>query len=259
MTSSPPTSHRDLPVFKAFTHILSGVSAHWRRALKPALPWLVMIALLNAFVLKSQISSSSSQEQLNFNWLDLVGAAVGLIAGSSIAVTWHQFILRDVPMETVQIFRLDRTVWRYLGRIMAIIAICFVPLLALVTAVEFAPLLLMPIILALFIQLAIFGYRMSLTLPATAVNNTTFGMREALEVTRGNNLKILALLAIIIVTILAGFMALLTIVGIVKIIHPMAAELVVFILGIPILFFNTLLTSNLLTSLYGFFVERRDF
>lgn len=255
----PPTSHRELPVLRAYKHILSGVTSHWRAALKPALPWLVMVAVLNAWGLKSQISSSSPQSELNVSWIDLVTAVVGLIAGSSIAVTWHQFILSDVPMASVQIFRLDRTVWRYLGRIIAIIAICFIPLLALVMAVDFAPLLLMPLILALFIQLAIFGYRMSLTLPAAAINNTTFGLRDALEVTRGNNLKILALIAIMIVTILVGFMALLTIVGILKIIHPVAAELVVFILGIPILFFNTLLTSNLLTSLYGFFVERRDF
>ena len=259
MTSSQPTSNRELPVFKAFAHILSGVSAHWRGALKPALPWLVMVALLNAWVLNAQLPSSTPQSGQNANWIDLVVALLGLIAGSSIAVSWHQFILRDVPLASVQMFRLDRTVWRYLGRIFLIIAICFIPLLALVIAVDFAPPLLMPIILALFIQLAVFGYRMSLTLPATAVNNTTFGMREALEVTRGNNFRILALLVVTILMILAGLMSLLTIVGVLKIILPVAAQLAVFILGIPVVFLNTLVTSNLLTSLYGFFVERRDF
>ena len=259
MMSSPPASHRELPVFKAFAHILSGVSAHWRSALKPALPWLVMVALLNAWVLKSQLSSSTPQPEQNANWIDLVVAVVGLTAGSSIAVSWHQFILRDVPLASVQMFRLDRTVWRYLGRIFTIIAICFIPLLALVLAVDFAPPLLMPIILGLFVQLAVFGYRMSLTLPAAAVNNPTFGMREALEVTRGNNLRILALLVITILMILAGLMALLTIVGVLKIINPVSAQLAVFVLGIPVVFFNTLVTTNLLTSLYGFFVEKRDF
>jgi hypothetical protein len=259
MMPSAPASHRELPVFKAFSHILSGVSAHWRGALKPALPWLVMVALLNAWVLKSQLSSPTPQPEQNANWLDLVAAVIGLTAGSSIAVSWHQFILRDVPLASVQLFRLDRTVWRYLGRIITIIAICFIPLLALVMAIDFAPPLLMPIILGLFIQLAVFGYRMSLTLPATAVNNTTFGMREALEATRGNNLRILALIVIMILMILAGFMAFLIIVGALKTINPVAAQLAVFVLGIPVLFFNTLVTSNLLTSLYGFFVERRDF
>ncbi len=256
MTFSPPAEHRDLPVFKAFSHILSGVSAHWREALKPALPWLVIVALLNAWVLKSEVSSPSPQTELAVNWIDLVSA---VIAGSSIAVTWNQFILRDVPLTSVQIFRLDRAVWRYLGRILAIISICFIPLLALVLAVDFAPPLLLPIIVALFVQLAVFGYRMSLTLPAAAVNNSDFGMREALEVTRGNNFKILALLILMVLVILGVLMAFITIVGILKIINPVAAQIGGFVLIMPIVFFNTLVTSNLLTSLYGFFVERRNF
>jgi hypothetical protein len=259
MMSSPPTSHRELPVLKAFAHILSGVSAHWRSALKPALPWLATVALLNAFALKSQLLPSPPQTDLNLSWIDLVSAVIGLIAGSSIAVSWHQFILRDVPLVSVQIFRLDRTVWRYLGRIITIIAICFIPLLALMLAVDFAPLLLMPIIFGLFIQLAVFGYRMALTLPATAVDNTTFGIREALEVTRGNNLRILALIAITILMILGVLLAFLVVVGILRAVNPISAQLVVFVLGIPVLFFNTLVTTNMLTSLYGFFVERRDF
>lgn len=259
MTSSPTAEHRDLPVLKAFAHILSGVSAHWRQALKPALPWLVLVALLNAWVLKSEISSPSPQTELAVNWIDLVSAVIGLIAGSSIAVTWNQFILRDMPLTSVQIFRLDRAVWRYLGRILAIIAVCFIPLLALVLAVDFAPPLLLPVIVALFVQLAVFGYRMSLTLPAAAVNNSDFGMREALDVTRGNNFKILALLILMVLVILGVLMAFITIVGIFKIINPVAAEIGGFVLIMPIVFFNTLVTSNLLTSLYGFFVERRDF
>jgi hypothetical protein len=259
MTFSSPNSQRDLPVFKAFAHIISGVTAHWRSALKPALPWLVIIALLDAWTLRSQLSASPPQADLSLNLINLVTAAISLIAGSSIAVSWHQFILRDVPLASVQMFRLDQAVWRYLGRIFIIIAICFIPLLALMIAIEFTPLLLLPVLLALLIQLAVFGYRMSLTLPASAVGNTPFGLRESLELTRGNNLRILALLAILIATILAGFMAVLTIVGVLRIIHPVAAQLSVFVLLIPITFFNTLLTSNLLTSLYGFFVERRDF
>lgn len=254
-----PTSQRELPVLAAFTHILSGVSTHWRSALKPALPWLVIVALLDAWDLKSQFSTSSQQPDQTLNWMELVAVVIGLIAGSSIAVSWNQFILRDVPLASVQIFRLDRAVWRYLGRIIVIIAVCFIPLLALVTAVDFAPPLLMPIVVALFIQLGVFGYRMSLTLPAAAVNNTTFGLREALEVTRGNNIRILALMAITILMILAVFLGFIIIVGILKSINPNAAQFAVFVLIMPIVFFNTLVTSNLLTSLYGFFVERRDF
>ena len=239
--------------------MLNGISSHWRSALKPALPWLTLVTLLNAWALRSQLVSASTPPELTLNWIDLAAAAVGLIAGSSIAVTWHQFILRDVPLASVPVFRLDGTVWRYLGRIISIVAICFLPLLALMVALEFAPLLLMPLILALLIQLAVFGYRMSLTLPAVALGDKTLSIKQALEITRGNNLRILALICLTVLLLMVGLILFVSLVGVLKTAAPVAAQIVVIILGIPVLFFNTLLTSNLLTSLYGFFVERRDF
>ncbi len=256
--SSPASPPRALPIIKAFSHIMSGVASHWRVALRPALPWLVLVALLNAWILKSQLSSSPQPDQAP-NWIDLVALAIGLIAGSSIAVSWNQFILRDVPLASVQMFRLDQTVWRYLMRILMIFGICFIPLLALVIAIDFAPPLLMPVVVGLFIQLMVFGYRMSLTLPASAINNTAFGIKEALEITHGNNMRIFALLVFVLLALLGVLLAFVTILTILKTVQPVVAQLAVFVLGIPVVYFNTLVSTNFLTSLYGFFVERRDF
>ena len=254
--SLPIAPTRTLPILKAFVHIFSGMSAHWREALKIALPWLMLTTVLNIWSFKTHPPSTNTLADFNLNWTDWVIVALSLVASSSVAVSWHRFILIDAPLKDVSIFRADRLVWLYLVRTLAIFLLCLVPLVALLVIGNFVPPILQPLIFALFLQLMVFGYRMSISLPAQAIGETKIGIKEALELTRHNNLRIFGLIALTYLALILVFLAFVIMIGALP---ANIALLGSFILGLPVLFFHLLLTTNLLTSLYGFFVQKRDF
>lgn len=257
--SQPLAPFRQLPILKAFGHMFSGIAAHWRPALKLALPWMLLTTVLNIWSFKTHPPSTNPLADFNLNWTDWLIVAASLIASSSLAVSWHRFILIDAPLRDVPVFRMDRLVWLYLGRILAIFLLCMVPLVALLVVGNMVARLLEPVIFALFLQLTIFGYRMSISLPALAIGETKIGIREALELTRRNNLRIFGLIALTYLVLIIVFLGFVVVIGTLQSMQPNIALLGSFLLGIPVLFFHMLLTTNLLTSLYGFFVQKRDF
>ena len=257
--SQPAAPIRSLPILKAFAHMFSGMTAHWQPALKLALPWLLLTTVLNIWSFKTHPPSASSLADFNLNWTDWVIVALSLIASSSLAVSWHRFILIDAPLKDVPVFRVDRLVWLYLGRILTILLLCIVPLVALLVIANFIPPIVQPLIFALFLQLTVFGYRMSVSLPALAIGESKIGIRNALEFTRHNNLRIFGLIALTYLVLIIVFLGFVMIIAALQTMQPNLALLGSFLLGIPVLFFNMLLTTNLLTSLYGFFIQKRDF
>jgi hypothetical protein len=257
---SPPTlPQRELPVVKATSHILNGVVAHWRPMLRLAMPWLGLVTLLDIVALQIYPPQKTVAPQFNINWIDVVIFFLNLLATSSVAVSWHQFILRDAPLDAIKPFRLDSNVRLYFTRILLIDGICFIPVLALAVALGVTPPVVWPIIIALLIQLAVFAYRISLSLPAIAIGNAAIGLKESFAITRGNNLRILGLLALVHLILIIALLAFAVAVNILQIINPTLGLIGVFLLGIPVVFFHMVLAASLLTSLYGFFVEQRDF
>lgn len=250
---------RELPVLKATFHILSGVSAHWRPMLNLAMPWLALITLLDIIALQIYPPPQTTAPQFNLNWIDVVILFLNLLATASVAVSWHQFILRDAPLNAIKPFRFDKNVRLYYTRIILIDGICFIPFVALAVALGITPPAIWPIIFALLIQLAVFAYRISLSLPAIAIGNAAISLKESFEITRGNNLRILGLLALVHLILVIVLLAFIVVVNMLKLINPSLGLISVFILGIPVVFFHMLLAASLLTSLYGFFVEKRDF
>jgi hypothetical protein len=257
--SPPITPFRTMPVSKAMSHIMSGIHAHWRPMLHLAFPWLALIALINIVGLQLFPHPKSSPLQIDLRWIDVVILTLNLIATASVAVSWHQFILRDVPLNTVRPFRVDRTVQLYFARVVLIDVACFVPLLVLVGMAEFLPAAFSPLILALVIQLGVVAYRISLGLPAGAINSAPISMKQSFEKTTGNNLRILGLLVMVHLVLAAVLLGYIFAVNFFQLLNPVVGLISVFILGIPATFFNMLLLVSLLTSLYGFFVEQRDF
>jgi hypothetical protein len=257
---SPPTSPlRDLPVLKAMAHILSNISAHWKPMLRLALPWLLVITLLDIIALQLYPPPASATPELSFNWINVVIFLLNLLATASVSVSWHQFILHDAPLSAVQQFRLDKPVRGYFTRIILIDGICFVMLVALAVALNLTPPVVWPIIVGLLIQLGVFAYRISLSLPAIAIGNAGVGLKESFEITRGNNLRILGLLALVHLVLVAALLAFIIAANVFRLVNPSLGLLSIIILGIPLVFFHMLLAASLLTSLYGFFIEKRDF
>lgn len=244
---------------KAFAHMFSGMRAHWRPALKLALPWLLLTTVLNIWSFKTHPPSANPLVDFSLNWTDWVIVALSLVASASVAVSWHRFILIDAPLKDAAVFRMDRLVWLYFLRTLSIFALCLVPLVALLVIANFIPPILQPLVFALFLQLLVFGYRMSISLPALAIGELKVGIQNALEFTRHNNLRILGLIVLTYLALVIVFLGFIVVVSVLQSIQPNAALLGSFLLGIPVLFFHMLLTTNLLTSLYGFFVQKRDF
>jgi hypothetical protein len=257
--TTPPLPQRDLPISKAMSHIIGGIKAHWRPMLNLAVPWLALVALINIIGLQIFPQPKSSPLQLDLRWIDVVIIILNLIATASVAVSWHQFILRDAPLNNVKPFRVDKTVQLYFARVVLIDIVCFVPLLILVAIAEFLPVVVSPLILALVIQLGVVAYRISLGLPAIAINSAPISMKQSFEKTAGNNLRILGLLVIVHLILAAVLLGYIFAVNFFQLLNPVMGLISVFILGIPATFFNMLLLVSLLTSLYGFFIEQRDF
>ena len=191
--------------------------------------------------------------------MELVIAALSLVIFSSIAVNWHRYILLDEITASEKIFRLDRPVWNYVGRTLLIMLATLMPVLVLsfafVTALPNLGLLLaVPFFVA-----GIYIMRMSVALPAIALDRKDFGISAALQVTQGNNLQFAALLALNGLILFATFLALGIVLSVVGSVNLTAAKVLALVLSVPVNLFLSLFSVSLLSSLYGFFVEKRKF
>lgn len=249
---------RQLPVIAAFLHMINSIRHNWQVAVRHGLPWIALLTLFKAWSLWSPQPTAEGLEP-QMNWADFLALGVGIIATSSIALSWHRYILLDEPPASVPPFRMDGLVWRYLGRIFFIGAVSIAPILALGLLSEATPVTLLPIWLALGLAFVVIVVRLSTSLVATAVGKNNFGLKSALIATRGNMVRILALIALtgLVEIILLLIVAL-----------PMAAAQpsppawllpATLLASIPIQLIAVLFNITLLTTLYGFFVERRDF
>ena len=117
---------------------------------------------------------------------DLILAALSIIAASSIAVNWHRYILRDeTPKTLAQAMRLDAPVWRYAGYTVFALFIVLFPVIVLLN-ISLQITILLPLVLLASFFGGIMFMRLSVALPAKALEQPGFGLRQALEATRGN-------------------------------------------------------------------------
>ena len=191
--------------------------------------------------------------------MDLVIAAISLVIFSSIAVNWHRYILLDEITAAEKIFRLDRPVWSYAVRTLTIMLITLVPL-GIFSTVFLAAVPSLSLLLAVpFFAAGIVIMRMSVALPALALERKDFGIGAALQLTRGNNLQFAALLALNTLVLLATFLVIGVVLSIVGAVSLTAAKVLALLLSVPVNLFLSLFSVSLLSSLYGFFVEKRKF
>jgi hypothetical protein len=250
-----------LAPFATIKHALSAVIQFRNAGIRIGLPWSLVLALISFLdhIFFTVPETAGNTNLMVFRPTDFAIAGLSLVIFSSIAVNWHRYILLDEITAPEKIFRLDRPVWNYALRTLLIMIIALVPVLGLSlifisTLPQFAVLLTIPFFLA-----GIYVMRMSVALPAMALERGDFGIRDALRITQGNNLQFAGLLALNSLILLATFFVLgilLTIVGSVSL--P-AAKSLAFVLSVPVNLFLSLFSVSLLSSLYGFFVEQRKF
>lgn len=269
---------RKLPVGPAISHMVSSTFNHLGFALRAQWPWMVIVAgifLVLATTTNIPMSATPEENEAYFRahpgelgwfvFLVLVGVLVAMLAFSSIAVAWHRYVLLDEVPKGLARLRVDATVWRYFGNIFLIgllLVVAMLPLsllvmtlfglhpaLGVIGALAYVVFLVMPII-----------YRLSIKLPAIALERRDFRLGDAWIVSQANWWQIagvgvsVTLLSWIVGLIMALVSKLLTMVlgesvgGWIDILLQTGVNWVLTIMGI-----------TLLTTLYGFFVEKREF
>lgn len=263
MISTPPAPNalpapRLLPVWAAYSHMLSSITHNWRVALRHGLPWMALLTLFKVWGLWTP-QSPDPQDAFSLSWPDILALAVGVVATSSIAVSWHRYILQDESPASVPAFRMDKIVWQYVGRSLFIYVVCLLPILAIAVLSDLTPLALIPIWLALGFAAIVLLIRLSLSLVATAVDARNFGLKSALMATRGNMWRFLLL---ILLTALSEFLLLVAWALPLAAAQPAPPPWVIgvsLVLSIPIQLLAVMLNVTMLTTLYGYFVEHRKF
>jgi hypothetical protein len=197
--------------------------------------------------------------------INLVITLITLLAFAAIAVNWHRYILLDEVPRGREIFRLDDKTWRYFGNLLLITlavtvagAVIGLPLtivggmLGAIQALVILIIVVVPIV-------GVLAMRMGVKLPAVALGRSDFLMRDAWSVTKGNNLAILLIFLFELMVALGAGLALGALALAANAVHGMLGIAVGFALQLVVNWVFTIFSITVLTSLYGFFVENRDF
>ena len=205
---------RAIPVFSLVVGTLVG---DFGKAVAICWPWLaiVMATIGTILVMQPELApvftraGAADAQMSSTAWLALgVNYALWFVAGSSMAVNWHRFLLRNDSPDGWEHLRLDGKVWRYAG---STLLISFIAVLVLVVffiviisvailmrggqsvvpnnplALGLAFLLLIPVSLAVGPLLIIVMLRLSIKLPAIAVGDD-YGLVDAWRDSRGYNI-----------------------------------------------------------------------
>ncbi|MEQ1521700.1 MAG: hypothetical protein ABL936_10580 [Aestuariivirga sp.] len=252
-----------LPAFQTITHALKAVIQFRSVGARIGLPWILVLTVINFLAHSFSAAPAPADGGMAMmipGPMDFVVVALSLVIFSSIAVNWHRYILLDEITESEKLFRLDRPVWNYALRTLLIMLFAFAPILVLLKIFGAGvPGLGLFLVVAALLVAAIYIMRMSVALPAIALDRPDFGIPAALQVTKGNNLQFAALLALNSLILLATFLAIGIVLSIVGSVNLAVAKVVAVLLSVPVNLFLSLFSVSLLSSLYGFFVEQRKF
>ena len=196
-------SFRAVPVF---FEILLGTVTHLGAAIRMAWPWLLLLVPLQIAVSLYQVGKTgSAPEDLALGNLivSLAHLLIASIAGASVGVNWHRYLLLDE--EAAVRLRLDGPVWRYVGNCLLlmlpllILLLVFVTPLTLVLGVAFlggeestaaSVSLTLVMLLGTVVPIAVLQ-RLSLKFPAIALGRDDYGFRDSWHDTRGYFLPII--------------------------------------------------------------------
>lgn len=252
------TQDRVLPPLKAFRHALRSVRDFAGLGIRISLLWT---ALLLALALIERTVEPPDPQALpeDMSVLQLLSAAIGLVAFSSIAVNWHRFVLRDEMPSPRNGLRLDRAVWRYTGNSLVIVAAMVLPSLLVILAAVFLPPAASILALPTAIVAGTFALSLSLKLPAVALGRTDFSFGHALSAANGQFWPLLAVFVMNILVAFAGIFVMIAATSITASVGPAVSTVVEFGLAAVFNIFFTLFSISLATSIYGYLVEKRDF
>ena len=135
---------RNLQFAVAFRHAVSSIANNIEPAIRICWPWYAIVIplslLIYALLASATGGNPDSQPLLSF-FATLLVAAIALLSASSIAVNWHNYILRDELPRGSKVLRLDDRVWRYFGNMLMIMLSVLAVLLIFAIPLSFIALL----------------------------------------------------------------------------------------------------------------------
>lgn len=263
---------RKLPVIKALGHAIRSTTDNIGFAFHISWPWMLMLLPITVAG-NIYLTLNATQDPDEFDpkslFLVLLMTVPSVIAYSSIAVNWHRYILLDEVAEGWKRLRIDGLMWRYIGNAIGIFLLMFIvgfivgfiggAALALLGVAGQSKLVIAVIgYLVLFAFIIVWSYRLSLKLPSIAIELTNFTFRDAWKATDGNFWQILGLVLLFFMCLLLVALAMLLLTYVFGQLGTLGLSALIAI-QVAVNWAATILGVTLLTSLYGFFVEDREF
>jgi hypothetical protein len=260
---------RKLPAGTCIWHAINSVRNNLAYAFRISWPWYAVIApvvvalmLLSTYVTPGKPDAGPGATAL----IDLIRGLLTMVAFASIAVNWHRYILIDEVPRSTEIYRLDDKTWRYFGNLLLLFLILMVIGTLIGLPIGFIgglggsreSIVILTVLLVVPVA-GVVALRLGTKFPAIALGRRDFSMKDAWAATAGNNLPIF--LVILFEVVAAAFVV--AIIGIIAYltnqVSPTLTVVVAFILGLVVNWIFTIFSITVLTSLYGYFVENRDF
>jgi hypothetical protein len=249
---------RKLPILATVKHALNSVVTYRGAGIRIGLLWILILLALNLAGL-FLMGQSGQPQPGRMGLFDLVRIAVGLIALSSISVNWNRFVLRDELPGARSILRLDGLVWRYAGNSLVITLMTFLPvavLIAILSAlIPQAMILVLPAV-------AVAGtayFMLSLKLPAIALGRTDFRLSDAMKAVEGNFWQVMGVFLLWTLIVSSALLMILILARLLDSLPWVVAGTISLAIIAAVNLFITLFSVGVLTALYGFFVEGREF
>jgi hypothetical protein len=243
--------------FALLRHAIRLVLTNWRDALKISAVLYIMQAGFGVVVALG-VHPAPGAVDLGSSLLVIAASIVQGVIVSWIAVAWHRFVLLDeMPNNYVPMFNVRRVLgyigaWLLVTLVTAAVGLAGGAVLGILAALN-AAIIAVPLGVALVICLVVVAYRLTLILPASSVDRR-LTMRDSWEATRGSSwlvirVTLLSLLGIIVLELPGILVA--------EIVKPPGPNLFVEIWATVVGWFALMVGVALLTTMYGYYVERR--
>jgi hypothetical protein len=247
---------RKLSPPKAISHALNSVWVYRAMAIRIILPWLPVIIAVSVLEYFAGTTEQPATGIGPGGLMQIASTVVAIAAVAAISVNWHRFILRD---ETPQGMRLDGLMMRYAGNTILTMLPMLLPALLMVFGIVFFPPLVTFVGLPLLLIVGATVTRLSIKLPAVALDDRGFTFRDAWAATQGSFWPCLGVFLLNALILLGFFLALSAVSSLLNLISPAFAMVFLVVAAGLMQLVYSLLNASILTSLYGYFVERRDF
>ncbi len=268
-----------LPVIPAITHMWQSTVNNLWFALRAQWPWIVVTAVvITGLLWLSGAPMSQWGTDTPIKMEDLPPGRVGLfvlsiflgiilmlLAFSSVAVSWHRYVLLDEVPVGMQKLRVDATVWRYLGNLILIGLLALMSMLPMLVLFGVLASISATLGIGVFMAYTLIVvtpiiYRLSIKLPAVALGRRDFKMGDAWHLSRGNWWQIVGVALIVsVITWVVGFVMTLAASVLIGVLGPVFGFGISTFVQAIINWIFAVMGITLLTSFYGFFVEKRSF